>query len=417
MNIELVTVGTELLLGFTVDTNSAWIGTSLAAIGVHVVRRTAVADNPDAIRDAVDAALARTGMVITTGGLGPTRDDITKHVVAELLHMPLQFDDAIWAMLGERWARLGRALVESNRSQAMVPAGATVLTNRWGSAPGLWLESPRGVVIMLPGVPTEMMKLLSHEVIPRLAPRTSGAVIRSIVVHTNGIGESALAEQIGSLEDELLPLSLAYLPNVAGVDLRLTAWGLDPAAADALLADGAARLHATIGVHAWGDDDQDLVALLLEALRARGKSLAVAESCTGGLLGARITDVAGASDVFLGGVLVYADAAKEVLLGVDPRLLVDHGAVSGEVAEAMVRGVAVALGADAAVAITGIAGPGGGSVEKPVGTVWLAFLVDGVVTSRRMQFSGERAEVRARAVQAAIFGLWRSVASANPALL
>jgi len=417
MKIELVTVGTELLLGFTVDTNSAWIGRALAEIGVHVVRRTSVADTPDAIHDAVDAALARTGAVLTTGGLGPTRDDVTKYVVAELLGMPLRFDDAIWAMLGERWARLGRSLVESNRSQAMVPTGGTVLPNQWGSAPGLWLDAPRGIVIMLPGVPTEMMKLMTHEVLPRLAGQGDGRVIRSAVVRTSGIGESVLAEGIGALEDELLPLSLAYLPGVTGVDLRLTAWGLEMAEADARLADATARLHANIGVHAWGDGDDDLAALLLDALRAKGKMLAVAESCTGGLLGARLTEVAGASAVFLGGVLAYADAAKRELLAVDQQLLTNHGAVSGEVAEAMARGVASRLGADLAVSITGIAGPGGGSPEKPVGTVWMAFAVNGAVTSQRMQFSGDRAEVRARAVQAALFGLWRLVTSANPALL
>ena len=413
MPIELVTVGTELLLGFTVDTNSAWIGRALAATGLHVVRRTSVADTPEAIRDAVDAALTRTGFVLTTGGLGPTRDDITKKVVADLLGQPLQFDDAIWTALSARWAKLGRKLVESNRTQAMVPAGATVLLNQWGSAPGLWLDSPRGVVILLPGVPMEMMKLMEHEVLPRLTTRGDGHVIRSATVRTSGIGESVLAEQIGDLEDALAPLSLAYLPGVAGVDVRVTAWGMPAAEADARLTDATARLHATIGDHAWGDGDDDLAALVLEALRSRRQTLAVAESCTGGMLGARLTDVAGASAVFLGGVVTYADAAKDVLLGIPQQLIANHGAVSGEVAEAMVRGVAARLGADVAVSISGVAGPGGGSEEKPVGTVWLGFLSGGVVESARLQFSGGRGEVRARAVQAALFGLWRRVQAAQ----
>jgi len=175
-------------------------------------------------------------------------------------------------------------------------------------------------------------------------------------------------------------------------------------------------LHANIGVHAWGDGEDDLAALLVDALRANGKTLAVAESCTGGLLGARLTEVPGASEAFLGGVLAYADAAKRELLAVDQRLLADHGAVSGQVSEAMALGAASRLGADLAVSITGIAGPGGGSPDKPVGTVWVAFLVDGALTSQRMQFSGDRTEVRARAVQAALFGLWRRLTSANPAL-
>lgn len=411
MNIELITVGTELLLGFTVDTNSAWIGAALAAVGVRVVRRTAVADAPEVIRDAVDTALTRTGFVLTTGGLGPTRDDMTKNVVADLLGQPLQFNDAIWEMLTARWARLGRTLVESNRTQAMVPLGATVLANQWGSAPGLWLDTPRGVVVMLPGVPSEMIKLMEHEVIPRLAPRGDGRVIRSIMVRTSGIGESVLAEGIGALEDELAPLSLAYLPGVAGVDLRVTAWALEPGDADLRLADASAKLHAKIGMHAWGDGDEDLAALLLRRLRAQQRTLAVAESCTGGLVGGRLTAVAGSSDVFLGGVVTYADAAKRELVSVPQELLTSHGAVSREVVEAMARGVAGRLGASVAVSVTGIAGPSGGSAEKPVGTVWIGTLVDGVVESSRLQFAGDRDEVRTRAVQAALFALWRRLSS------
>ena len=413
MRIELVTVGTELLLGFTVDTNSAWIGRALAAVGVQVVRRTSIADTPDAIRDAVDAALSRTGFVLTTGGLGPTRDDLTKLVIAELLEQPLRFDEAIWAMLSERWAKLGRTLVESNRSQAMVPAGATVLTNHWGSAPGLWLDSPRGIVVMLPGVPSEMTRLMEYEVLPRLAARGDGTVIRSTTVRTSGIGESVLAERIGALEDELAPLSLAYLPGVAGVDLRVTAWGLPAAEADARLADASARLHAHIGVHAWGDGEDDLATLLLAALRVRGNSLAIAESCTGGLLGGRLTEAPGSSDVFRGGVIAYSNRAKGDLLDVRIALIEAHGAVSREVAEAMAAAVATRFGADTAISITGVAGPGGGSAEKPVGTVWFGLLQGGVVDSVRMQFPGDRSEVRARATQAALFGLWRRVQAAQ----
>lgn len=411
MNIELVTVGTELLLGFTVDTNSAWMGKALAAVGVPVVQRTSVGDTPDAIRDAVDAALTRTGFVITTGGLGPTRDDMTKNVVADLLTMPLEFDNAIWTTLSERWAKLGRTLVESNRSQAMVPRGATVLTNHWGSAPGLWLESTRGVVVMLPGVPSEMKQLMEHEVLPRMSARGNGTVIRSTTVRTSGIGESVLAEGIGSLEDELAPLTLAYLPGVAGVDLRVDAWGLPANDADARLADASARLHAKVGPHAWGDGDDDLAALLIANLRQQGITLAVAESCTGGLLGARLTEMAGSSDVFRGGIVSYSDAAKEALLQVPTATLAAHGAVSRESAEAMVSGCASRFGAGASISITGIAGPGGGSEEKPIGTVWVATLLGGTVESARFQFSGDRGEVRARAAQSALFALWRRVVS------
>src|SRR5918998_4843793 len=190
MNIELVTIGTELLLGMTVDTNGAEIARSLADKGVRVTRRVSVADRPDDIREAVAEALRRTGAVLTTGGLGPTRDDITKKVIAELYDAPLEFDESIWASLLERFARLGRKPAKSNRSQAEVPRGAVVLRNRWGTAPGLWLEGAPGLTIMLPGVPGEMRKLLEHEVVPRLTARTSGSVIRSLLVRTSGVPES-----------------------------------------------------------------------------------------------------------------------------------------------------------------------------------------------------------------------------------
>jgi nicotinamide-nucleotide amidase len=242
MPLELVTIGTELLLGFTLDSNGAEIARALGARGVEVVRRTAVPDRASDIADAVLAALGRSGMVLTTGGLGPTRDDITKKAVAELFDAPLEFDESVWADLLGRFARLQRAPAASNRSQAEVPRGATVLRNRWGTAPGLWLEGPipalggrRGLVIMLPGVPSEMRKLLEHEVLPRLTELADRAVIRSRLVRTTGIPESTLAERMGNIEEEIAPLTLAYLPGLDGVDLRLCAWGLEPGLADARL--------------------------------------------------------------------------------------------------------------------------------------------------------------------------------------
>ncbi len=404
-NLELVTIGTELLLGFTVDTNSAHIGRVLSDRGIRITRRTAVSDDPAAIRDAIGAALARTGAVLTTGGLGPTRDDISRQVVAELLEMPLVFDESVWQALVQRFARLGRVPAETNRSQAMVPTGGTILSNRWGSAPGLWLESPRGLVIMLPGVPVEMRKLLEHEVAPRLADRSTGLVIRSATLRTTGVAESTLAERIGSLEDDLAPLGLAYLPGTAGVDLRLTAWQLPPGEADTRLREGVDRLGAVVGPCAYGEDEADLAAVLLDQLRAKGLHLAVAESCTGGLVAGRLTEIPGSSDVFLGGVVAYANQAKIDLLQVPPEVIVRQGAVSAETAEAMVRGVQARFGAEVAIAVTGIAGPDGGTPEKPVGTVWFAFAIGERVESVLGRFVGSRSEIRARAAQTALFGM------------
>ncbi len=402
MEIEVVTIGTELLLGLTIDTNGAELGRQLARIGVRVVRRTSVADRTDEIRDAVATALSRTGAVITTGGLGPTRDDITKRIVADLYGWPLDFQEALWQALLERYRRLGRTPAASNRSQAEVPRGAVVLPNRWGSAPGLWLEGAPGLTIMLPGVPVEMRNLLVHEVAPRLALRGGIEVIRSRTVRATGVAESTLAERIGEIEQEIAPLTLAYLPGLEGVDLRITAWGLTAARADERLAAAAAVIRKRAGPFAYGEDAEDLAALVLERARREGVRLAVAESCTGGLLGARLTETPGSSDVFAGGAIVYENAAKGSLLGVPTALIEREGAVSEAVARAMAEGVLALFQADLAVSITGIAGPGGGSEEKPVGTVWFGLAGRGGTGATMAMMIGTRSEIRARAAQAAL---------------
>jgi nicotinamide-nucleotide amidase len=407
MNIELLTIGTEILLGFTIDTNAAHIARALGEIGVRVVRRGSVSDRGDEIRAAVEESLARTGAVITTGGLGPTRDDITKRVVAEIYRAPLEFHEDIWQALVERFGRMGRVAPATNRLQAEVPRGAAVLRNQWGTAPGLWLEDSRGIVIMLPGVPREMRKLLEHEVVPRLAARSGERVIRSRMVRTSGIPESLLAERLGDIEERVAPVTLAYLPGYDGVDLRLTAWDESPADADAALAAAAALLRERAGDHVYGEGDADLAAVLLDTARQRGVRIAVAESCTGGLVGKRLTDTPGSSDVFVGGVIAYDDAVKTQLLDVPQGLLDAHGAVSEEVACAMALGVARRLGVPLALAVTGVAGPGGGSEAKPVGTVWLATALDGVASATRAVLPGSRAEIRMRAAQASLLLAFR----------
>ncbi len=403
MHLELVTIGNELLLGFTVDTNGVEIARGLSALGVEIVRRTAVPDRSDAIAAVVAEALQRTGAVLTTGGLGPTRDDVSKKAIADLYRMPLEFDEAVWADIVARFARVGRAPAASNRGQAEVPRGATVLRNKWGTAPGLWLEGPIGLTIMLPGVPTEMRKLLEFEVGPRLAARTTGTVVRSLLVRTTAIPESTLAERMGEIERDIAPLTLAYLPGIEGVDLRVTAWGMDPNEADRRLRAAADLMRERAGEHVYGEGDADLAAVVLERARHAGLSLGAAESCTGGLVGGRITNVPGSSDVFAGGVVCYSNGLKTLLLGVPPELIATHGAVSEAVARAMAEGTRARIGVDVAVAVTGIAGPSGGTEEKPVGTVWFAVASPGGTESRRVIFHGSRREIRERAAQTALF--------------
>jgi len=405
MAIELLTIGTELLLGFTIDTNSAEIGRALSAAGIPVVRRTSVTDDPLAIESAAREALARTGAFLATGGLGPTADDITKKVIADLFGLPLEYHEEIWQGLLERFRRFGRVPSEKNRSQAEVPRGAVVLPNRWGTAPGLWIEGKAGLAILLPGVPSEMRGLLAHEVLPRLAGRGGGRVVRSRLVRTTAVPESTLAERLGDIEPRLMPLSLAYLPGSTGVDLRLTAWNLPPAEAEERLAAGAAELRRLAGEWVYAEGEADLAAVLLERARGLGLTIGTAESCTGGLVSGRLTAIPGSSATYLGGVVAYDNAVKEVQLGVPADLVAQHGAVSGPVAEAMARGAGERLGVDLAMSVTGIAGPDGGSDEKPVGLVFVGTLARGTVEVSRHLFPGNRQEVRERSAQMALFRL------------
>ncbi|MEK7667242.1 MAG: competence/damage-inducible protein A [Gemmatimonadota bacterium] len=422
MDCELLTVGTELLLGLTVDTNAADIGRVLAAAGVRVVRRTSVADDPAQIRDAVRAALQRARAVIVSGGLGPTKDDLTKHAVAEVLGKRLLHDPAVLAQLEELYRRRGiPRMPEANRSQADVPEGATVLPNKWGTAPGLWIEDGDGrVVVLLPGVPVEMRGLLEQEVLPRLKQRMAGTgaqghggteVVRSRVVRTTGIAESALADLVGDPARLVPPsVTLAWLPSYDGTDLRLTAWRLPPDEADAALEAGVQALRPRLGAHCYGEGDTDLAGVVLDLLAAKGARLATAESCTGGLIGQRVTAIPGSSKVFLGGVVAYGNDVKLHLLGVSAETVTAHGAVSEPVVREMVEGVARMLEVDAALAVTGIAGPSGAVPGKPVGTVWIGVSWRGGVRAFTHVLPGGRDAVRRRAAQWALDYLRRVVA-------
>jgi nicotinamide-nucleotide amidase len=412
VNLELLTRGSELLLGLTIDTNGAFAARVLAEHGWGVVRRSSVGDEPAEIARGVAEALDRTGALITTGGLGPTADDMTKPAIATLFGRDLVFDDEQWEHIRALWKSRGRPgePPESNRSQVMIPAGAQIIRNPIGTAPGIFLEDDRGRwVAMLPGVPREMRTMLTEELVPLLTARQrargDGAtprVIRSRALRTTGIAESQLAETLGDLAAGFPGAPLAYLPGVDGVDLRLTSRDLPAREADDALARHVAALRELVGRWVYAEDETTLPEAVLELCRARALRLAVAESCTGGQLGERLTSVPGSSDVFLGGVIAYDDSVKQRLLGVKPATLQRVGAVSEEVAAEMAAGVRTALGADIGVSITGIAGPGGGTPEKPVGLVYTA--VDFGDWSRvvRLRLFGDRAEVRYRATQAAL---------------
>ncbi len=408
----LVTVGDELLLGQTVDTNAAWLGRELAAIGIGVVRRYTVGDEVAAIQEAVAWGLDAGELVVVSGGLGPTPDDRTRDAVADLLGRRVRIDTVLLERLRARFAARGYQLSPSNESQAAVPEGAEVLENEVGTAPGLVFDTDRGVVVLLPGPPRELQSLFTRRVSLALRRRFGNALppVHHRVIHTTGIPESTLMEEVESLLPENRgPVAIAYLPDLRGVDLRLTVTGLPEREAHAWLDRIEAAILPAVAPWRFEAASGDLAEAVLIELRRRGLRLAVAESCTGGLLAKRLTDHAGSSDVFAGGVVAYANDVKVAQLGVDPEVIESVGAVSEEVASAMASGATERLGADMGVGVTGVAGPGGGTEAKPVGTVWMAVCAEGEVRTRLERFVGDRAAVRERAAQACLFLLLRTV--------
>jgi nicotinamide-nucleotide amidase len=353
MYVELITIGDELLLGLTIDTNAAWLARELATIGIAVASRTTIGDRKADIAAALQASLQRTGGVITTGGLGPTADDVTKPAVAEVFGRELEFNAELWERLRRMWRERGRPgeLPEANRQQVMIPVGADILPNRHGTAPGIWLEDARGWVAMLPGVPREMRGLAADELLPRLQRRAgaAAAAVRSHTLRTTGIAESQLPALLAEFAEEIDGLRVAYQPSPSGVDIRLTS---APGMADvpARLARAAAVLRERVGKPIYAENDEDLAAVVLRTCRERGWRIAVAESCTGGMLGERLTQTSGASDVFAGGVIAYDNAVKTALLHVADEALARHGAVSEAVAAAMAAGARRSTGADVGLA-------------------------------------------------------------------
>jgi nicotinamide-nucleotide amidase len=395
-----VAVGTELLLGQIVDTNSSWIGEQLALAGIDCHRHTAVGDNRDRMLDAFRGAVERSDALIVTGGLGPTQDDITRSVIAELMGVELERDEVLVARIEKVFGGRGRPMPANNLLQADVPAGARPIDQMPGTAPGLICpvggpgdDSPK-VVYALPGVPWEMRQMVEGTVLPDLKRRAGiSSVIRSRTLRTWGHSESGLAED---LADEIERLdraggvTIAFLASgMEGLKVRLTAKAATVEAAEALLADEEARVRAITGDIVFGVDDQTMESVVLDLLVERGLTLATAESVTGGMVGTRLTEVPGASRAFLGSVVAYDSDVKRGLLGVPP----DVHVVSEEAVSAMAVGVCAHLDADVSVAVTGVAGPDPQDGLEP-GTVWMATCVDGEVEALRTQWPFDRTRIR-----------------------
>jgi nicotinamide-nucleotide amidase len=388
------------LLGNITNGNARWLAEQLAALGIPHLRQQVVGDNRERLMAAVREAAGRCRLLITTGGLGPTPDDLTTEAIAAAFDTPLAERPEVWADIQAKLAARGRPVTPSLRRQALLPVGAELLPNATGSAPGMiWspdltrLSFPVQAgftVITFPGVPSEMQAMWTATAVPWL--QRSGlaeGVFASRMLRFWGVAESSLAEQVADLLDSPNPTVAPYA-GAGEVKLRLTARGASQAEAEALLGPIEAEIRARAGQACFGSDDDSLASVVLELLRRRGQTLAVAESCTGGGLGAALAAVPGASNVFLGGVIAYANSIKEGLLGVPPELLAVHGAVSDPVAQAMAEGARRATGAIWAVAVTGIAGPGGGSAEKPVGLVHLAIAGPDGCMSEGVRFGASR---------------------------
>lgn len=393
MQAEIITIGDELLIGQVVDTNSAWLGSTLGDDGIKVIQITSVQDHAAQIVQAVNDALSRADIVLMTGGLGPTKDDITKKTLAEMFGMKLVRNEQVYEMVGKQLALRGIAFTELNQGQALVPDGCTVLPNRNGTAPGMWFERDGKVLISMPGVPFEMKALVKDEVLPRLRKHFAldANVHRTII--TFGLAESILADTIASWEEALPPyLHLAYLPSALCIRLRLSAYEIDRQKAEQEIESQIEKLSKVIPHYIIGSEDDSLESVTGTLLKTRGETLATAESCTGGNIAHRFTAMPGASEYFKGGVVAYSNEVKIALLGVDPESLNRYGAVSQSVAEQMAGGVRRATGATYGISTTGIAGPTGGTPEKPVGTVWMAVATPNGVFSRRMVFGSVRSQ-------------------------
>lgn len=404
---ELLTIGDEILYGQIVDTNSQWMSVALSQAGINVVRKTTVGDREDEILKAFAEAEKRADIVLITGGLGPTSDDLTKPCLAKYFNCELKINEEALAEVTEFFKSRGRELTEVNRQQAALPVGCEKITNKVGTAPGMWFERSGKVFVSMPGVPHEMKLMMTSIIVPRLQQKFETPVIHHTVIGTVGIGESFLADKISAWEKSLPKhIRLAYLPSLGEVKLRLTAIGNDR---DALSKESellVEKVKPLIGEYIFGVGGDPLEVVLGKTLKEKKLTLSVAESCTGGYLSHLITSVPGSSDYFLGGIIPYAYEIKMRQLGVKPETLEKHGAVSEPTIMEMANLVRAKFNTDIGVATSGIAGPGGATPEKPVGTIWIAYSDKHQTVTKKLQLSKDRM-VNIRMASVAVLNLIR----------
>lgn len=402
MKAEIIAVGSELLTPFRLDTNSLFLTDELNKLGIRVVHKAVVGDSPDEMRSSFRHALDRAEIIVASGGLGPTDDDRTRETVAELLGRKLRRDEEILRGIQERFRRFGRAMPEINVRQAMVPEGATILPNPRGTAPGLWLESEGHIIVLLPGVPNELRAMFETEVRPRLAKLAPQERLFTRDLRVTGLPESDVEQRISPLYALYPDTDTTILAAPMGIQLHPRIWSEDASKAARLLDEIVERMKLALGEHLYSTRGESLEEVVSRALIENHATIAVAESCTGGMLAERLTNVPGSSNYFLGGVVCYSNELKTSLVGVLPEMIESKGAVSPEVAMALADGIRKRTGATVGLGVTGIAGPGGGSPEKPVGLVHLAIADERGPRERAVRFPGDRDRIRTQASQTAL---------------
>lgn len=399
---EIIAVGSELLTPFHKDTNSLFLTGELNQLGVDVVHKSVVPDDRAALGEAFAQALERADLVIATGGLGPTEDDVTREALAELLGRRLLLDERILLQIRERFARLGRVMTPNNERQALVPEGATVFPNDSGTAPGLWVEARDRVVLLLPGPPGEARRIFTEQARPLIGRRAGSRRMASRLLRVVGLSESGLDHRIAGIYQQYEQVATTILATREGIEIHLTLWSEDPAEAARVLEELSARIVAALGESLLSATGETLDEVVARSLQLAGSTVAVAESCTGGLVSARLTSLPGSSLFFRGGAVSYSNPMKTAWAGVPAELIGQRGAVSAEVAIAMAEGVRRFADATLGLGITGIAGPGGGTPEKPVGTVHIAVAGEAGTEERLFLFGGDRDRVRHLTAQAAL---------------
>ncbi|MDR0538769.1 MAG: CinA family nicotinamide mononucleotide deamidase-related protein [Tannerellaceae bacterium] len=393
MKVEIITIGDELLRGQVIDSNSSWMGQELERNGFRVLRRVSVGDSCDDIEDAIDASFSRVDIVLLTGGLGPTKDDVTLSALCRYFKTELHFSEETYANICSLFNKSNWKMNELTRLQAMVPVDCTVIQNRVGTAPCTWFTRSGKTLVSMPGVPYEMRRLMLDDVVPRLrASFGGGSLIRHHTLLTGGISESALAMRLRDFEEELPQCArLAYLPQLGVVRLRLTAFADGDETVPGMIVErGRQQLHELLSDYILGEGDEALEAIVGKELLSRGLTLGTAESCTGGRIASMLTSISGSSQYFSGSVIAYCNEIKVNVLGVSANDINLHGAVSRPVVEQMAMGALRILGCDCALAVSGIAGPSGGTSDKPVGTVWIALAMPEGVVAETYCYNSER---------------------------